>query len=57
MNAAFLVPYTPQSKGLPPVNQPKEKKVLTEEETADFNKAQKQVLLMPAIWILALSAV
>ena len=47
---------TPQSKGLPPVNQPKEKKVLTEEETADFNKAQKQVLLMPAIWILALSS-
>ena len=47
---------TPQSKGLPPVNQPKEIKVLTEEETADFNKAQKQVLLMPAIWILALSS-
>ena len=29
---------------------------MTEEETADFNKAQKQVLLMPAIWILALSS-
>ena len=47
---------TPQSKGFPPVNQPKEKKELTEEETADFNRAQKQVLLMPAIWILALSS-
>lgn len=46
----------PQSKGLPPVNQPKEKKVMTETEAADYNKAQKQVLLMPAIWILALSS-
>ena len=46
----------PQCKGLPPVNQPKEKKVMTETETADYNKAQKQVLLMPAIWILALSS-
>lgn len=46
----------PQSKGLSPVNQPKEKKVMTETETADYNKAQKQVLLMPAIWILALSS-
>ncbi len=47
---------TPQSKGLPPVNQPKEKKVMTENEAADYNKAQKQVLMMPAIWILALSS-
>lgn len=47
---------TPQSKGLPPVNQPKEKKLMTEDETADYNKAQKQVLMMPAIWILALSS-
>lgn len=46
----------PQSKGLPPVNQSKEKKVMTETEAADYNKAQKQVLLMPAIWILALSS-
>ena len=46
----------PQSKGLPPVNQPKEKKVMTETETADYNKAQKQVLLMPSIWIPALSS-
>lgn len=47
---------TPQSKGLPPVNQPKEKKLMTEDETANYNKAQKQVLMMPAIWILALSS-
>lgn len=47
---------TPQSMGLPPVNAPKEKKMLSETEAADFNKAQKQVLLMPAIWILALSS-
>lgn len=47
---------TPQSKGLPPVNQPKEKRIMTEDETADYNKAQKQVLMMPAIWILALSS-
>ena len=46
----------PQSKGLPSVNKPKEKKVMTETETADYNKAQKQVLLMPAIWVLALSS-
>lgn len=46
----------PQSKGLPPVNQSKEKKVMTETEAVDYNKAQKQVLLMPAIWILALSS-
>lgn len=46
----------PQSKGLPLVNQPKEKKVMTETEAADYNKAQKQVLLMPAIWVLALSS-
>lgn len=25
-------------------------------ETTDFNKAQRQVLMMPAIWILALSS-
>lgn len=47
---------TPQSKGLPPVNQPKEKRIMTEDETADYNRAQKQVLMMPAIWILALSS-
>lgn len=46
----------PQSKGQSLVNQPKEKKVMTETEAADYNKAQKQVLLMPAIWILALSS-
>ncbi len=42
---------TPQSKGLPPTGA-KEKKT----DTNDFNKAQKQILLMPAIWILALSS-
>lgn len=47
---------TPQSEGLPAVNQPKEKKEMNAVETADYNKAQKQVLLMPAIWILALSS-
>ena len=47
---------TPQSKGLPAVNQPKEKEKMSASETADYNKAQKQVLLMPAIWILALSS-
>ena len=29
---------------------------MSETETADFNKAQRQVLMMPAIWILALSS-
>lgn len=29
---------------------------MTENEAADYNKAQKQVLMMPAIWILALSS-
>ena len=47
---------TPQSEGLPAVNQPKEKKEMNTAEAADYNKAQKQVLLMPAIWILALSS-
>lgn len=47
---------TPQSEGLPAVNQPKEKKEMNAAEAADYNKAQKQVLLMPAIWILALSS-
>ncbi len=47
---------TPQSKGFPAVNRPKEKKAMSESETADFNRAQRQVLMMPAIWILALSS-
>jgi len=38
------------------VNVSKQKKEMSETETADFNKAQRQVLLMPAIWILALSS-
>ena len=47
---------TPESMGFPSVNVPKQKKEMSETETADFNKAQRQVLLMPAIWILALSS-
>ena len=47
---------TPQSKGLPPVNAPKEKKVMSALETTEFNRAQKAVLRSPAIWILALSS-
>lgn len=47
---------TPQSKGLPPINLPETRKKKEGTETNDFNKAQKEVLLMPAIWILALSS-
>ena len=47
---------TPESQGFPPVNVPKQKKEMSATETADFNKAQRQVLMMPAIWILALSS-
>ena len=45
-----------KAEGLPAVNQPKRKKEMNAAEAADYNKAQKQVLLMPAIWILALSS-
>jgi OPA family sugar phosphate sensor protein UhpC-like MFS transporter len=47
---------TPQSKGLPPINIPTDDKEKQETDKTDFNKAQKQVLMMPAIWILALSS-
>lgn len=47
---------SPQSKGLPAVSQPKEKKERSASETEDFNCAQKAVLRNPAIWILALSS-
>lgn len=47
---------TPQSKGLPAVNAPQTKKERSADEATDFNKAQRQVLMMPAIWILALSS-
>lgn len=47
---------TPQSNGLPPINAPKEEKKKCISDKNDFNKVQKQVLLMPAIWILALSS-
>lgn len=43
---------SPQSKGFPALE--KEKK--NGKENIDFNKAQRQVLLMPAVWILALSS-
>lgn len=43
---------SPQSKGLPAP----EHKVEKEQSAEDFNKAQKQVLTMPAVWILALSS-
>lgn len=47
---------SPQSKGLPAVNLPEEKKEMNVWETEEFNKAQKAVLRNPAIWILALSS-
>ena len=47
---------SPQSKGLPAVNRPKEKKERNALEVEDFNRAQKAVLRNPAIWILALSS-
>ena len=47
---------TPESQGFPPVNAPKQKEEMSVVETTDFNKAQRQVLMMPAIWILALSS-
>lgn len=47
---------SPQSQGLPAVNAPKEQKELSTEEATDYTKAQRQVLFMPAIWILALSS-
>ena len=47
---------SPQSKGLPAVSQPKEKKERSASETEDFNRAQKAVLRNLAIWILALSS-
>ena len=47
---------TPQSKGLSPVNTPKDEEELSASEVDVYNKAQKQVLMMPAIWILALSS-
>ena len=47
---------TPESQGFPPVNAQKQKEEMSVVETTDFNKAQRQVLMMPAIWILALSS-
>ena len=47
---------TPESKGLPSINAPKEKKAMSTLETKEFNRAQKAVLKNPAIWILAFSS-
>lgn len=47
---------SPQSEGLPAVNVQKEEAAGQQAKSEDFNKAQKQVLLMPAVWILALSS-
>lgn len=48
---------SPQSEGLLAIDTEVEKLgEMPEEEKSDFNKAQKQVLLMPAVWILALSS-
>lgn len=45
---------SPQGEGLPPAEHKEE----TEENisTEDFNKAQRKVLTMPAVWVLALSS-
>lgn len=47
---------TPQSKGLPAVNEPKKEKEMSASQSEEFNRAQKEVLHNPAIWILALSS-
>ena len=47
---------TPQSKGLPAVNEPKKEKEMSASQSEEFNRAQKEVLRNPAIWILALSS-
>ena len=56
LGALIVWRFFHESKGFPPVNVSKEKKTMSASETADFNKAQRQVLTMPAIWILALSS-
>lgn len=45
---------SPESEGLPPVNLPEAKDKAT--ASTDFNKAQRQALMMPAIWILAIAS-
>ncbi|MGL4293155.1 MAG: MFS transporter [Bacteroidales bacterium] len=47
---------TPQSQGLPPVKTADNENPKKAETSAEINKAQKKVLLMPAIWILALAS-
>ena len=45
---------SPESEGLPAVNHPQMQSETG--DAADFNKAQRQALMMPAIWILAISS-
>lgn len=45
---------SPESEGLPPVNLPEAKNTAT--SSSDFNKAQRQALMMPAIWILSIAS-
>lgn len=45
---------SPECEGLPPVNQPEAKDKAI--DSTDFNKAQRQALMMPAIWILAIAS-
>ena len=45
---------SPESEGLPAVNHPQMQRETG--DAADFNKAQRQALMMPAIWILAISS-
>ncbi len=47
---------SPQSRGLQAVNEPSEKAFAKKESADGFNAAQKQVLCMPAIWILAIAS-
>lgn len=49
----FFFHDSPESNGFPPVNEVKKSEVPSKEE---YNKAQKMVLKMPAVWILALSS-
>lgn len=47
---------TPESNGFLPVNALKHKEEKNAKEVTNFNKAQRRVLAMPSIWILALSS-
>ncbi|MCC8172325.1 MAG: MFS transporter [Parabacteroides sp.] len=56
LTVALFFHDTPQSKGLPPLNVPPDDKKKCAAGNTDFNQAQKRVLMMPAIWILALAS-